>query len=124
MYRYYNPNPVGRTTVDDCTVRALAAALDVSWEDAFAMTAMNGYQMGDMQNANSVWGAVLRQNGFYRQNIPNTCPDCYTVEKFARDNPQGTYVIGTGSHVVTIIDGDWFDTYNSKDEVPAYFWAR
>ena len=124
MFRYYNPNPVGRQSVGDCSIRALAKALNVSWEDAYAMAAANGYQMGDLPSSNSVWGAVLRQHGFYRENIPNICPQCYTVEEFAMDNPVGTYVLGTGNHVVTVVDGDWYDTWDSKDEVPVYFWVR
>ena len=40
MWVEYNPNPVSRR-VKDCAVRAIAKALDVSWESAFAMlTAM------------------------------------------------------------------------------------
>ena len=34
IYRYYNPNPRGRS-VGYCTVRAVSAALGVSWDAAF-----------------------------------------------------------------------------------------
>lgn len=33
MYQYYNPNPVANRT-DDCAVRAVAKALNISWEEA------------------------------------------------------------------------------------------
>ena len=62
MWQQYNPNPVGRA-VGDCAVRAVAAALDISWEDAYALIAANGYAMGDMPSSNSVWGAVLVNTG-------------------------------------------------------------
>ncbi len=124
MYKYYNPNPVGRRSVGDCSVRAIAKALNIDWEKAFLMIAVNAYQMGDVISSNSVWGAVLRQNGFYRENLPMFCKDCYTIKDFARDNPIGTYVVGTGNHVVTIVNGDWYDTWNSGDEVPQYFWTK
>lgn len=59
MYQFYNPNPTGRM-VEDCAIRAIAKALGIDWEEAYAKLAMNGYAMGDLPNANSVWGALLR----------------------------------------------------------------
>ena len=66
----------------------------------------------------------MRMQGFFRENLPNFCPDCYAVKDFARNNPIGTYVLGTGSHVVTVINGDWYDAWDSGDEIPIYFWTR
>ena len=120
-YVEYNPNPAGRR-VGDCAVRAVAKALDLDWEQAFVLIAANAYAMSDMPSADSVWGSVLRQHGFYRQAIPNTCPDCYTVADFARENPFGTFVLALGGHVVTVKDGDWYDTWDSGDQTPQYFW--
>ena len=122
-WKAYNPSPVGRN-VGDCSVRAVAKALDTDWETAYALIAMNGYLMGDMPSSNAVWGAVLRQNGFSRYAIPNTCPDCYTLEQFAEDHPSGTYVVGTGNHVVTIRDGLIWDSWDSSQEIPQFYWHR
>ena len=119
----YNPNPSGRN-VGDCAVRAVSAAISVDWETAYAMIAKAGYLMNDMPSSNSVWGAVLRQNGFYRHAIPNTCPDCYTIAQFADDHPEGVYVVGTGNHVVCIRDGIVMDSWDSTREVPVYYWSR
>lgn len=117
----YNPNPVGRT-VGDCAVRAISKALKIDWETAYIAIIMNGFSMGDMPSSDSVWGATLRQNGFYRKAIPNTCPDCYTAEDFAKDHPHGTYVLGFGGHVATIVDGDLYDSWNSSQEIPQFYW--
>lgn len=123
MWIRYNPNPVGRK-VGDCAVRAIAKALKTDWETAYSMIAAAGYNMGDMPSSDSVWGAVLRQNGFYRAIVPNTCPECYTAEDFAEDHPHGTYVLAFGGHVATIKDGDIYDSWDSSNEVPQYFWYR
>lgn len=123
MYVEYNPNPVGRK-VGDCAVRAISAALGVDWETAYSMIATNGFSMGDMPSSNSVWGAVLRQHGFYRKSLPDTCPDCYTAEDFCRDNPQGTFVLGFGTHVATVINGNLYDSWDSSKEVPQYYWFK
>lgn len=122
-YRYYNPNPMQRN-VGDCSVRAVAKALGTDWETAYIEIMINGYDMGDMPSSDAVWGAVLRQNGFYREAIPNTCPDCYTAEDFTRDHPHGTFVLAFGGHVATVKNGCLYDSWDSSREIPQYFWYR
>ena len=123
MWKRFNNNPAGRT-VGDCAVRAVSVALGIDWETAYDLIASAGFDMGDMPSSDSVWGAVLRQNGFYRKAIPNTCPECYTAADFARDNPRGTFVLGFGGHVATIRDGVLYDSWDSSREIPVYVWYR
>lgn len=123
MWKEYNPNPTGRS-VDDCSVRAVSKALNMDWEDAYIEICSKGLAMGDMPHADSVWGAVLRERGFYRKTIPNLCPNCYTIRDFCKDNPVGVFVLATGTHVATVIDGTLFDSWNSLREIPIYVWYR
>ena len=122
-YVFYNPNPVGRM-VGDCAIRAISKALNMSWETAYITIAINGFSMGDMPSSDSVWGATLRQNGFYRKSMPDTCPDCYTAEEFCEDHPHGTYVLGFGGHVATVVNGDLFDSWDSSQEIPQFYWYK
>ena len=122
-YVEYNPNPIARK-VGDCAVRAIAKALGMGWEAAYIALAMNGLAMGDMPSSDSVWGATLRQNGFYRESLPNSCPDCYTARDFCEDHPQGVYVLGFGGHVATVVDGNLYDSWDSSMEVPQFYWHR
>lgn len=123
MWIKYQPNPCGRT-VGDCAVRAVSKALGMDWETAYMTLADAGYDMCDMMNSNSVIGAVLRKYGFYQKNIPNLCPDCYTFDDFCRDHPEGTFVLCTGSHVATVIDGRLYDAWDSSNEIPLFYWYR
>lgn len=88
------------------------------------MLTLEGLEQCDMPSANNVWGAVLRQNGFRRAAIPAECPDCYTVRDFIREYPVGTFVVALKNHVVAVCDGELYDTWNSMDENPIYFWRR
>lgn len=123
MWKPYNPNPVGRS-VGDCAVRAIAKALDVTWEKAFTMLAINAFVMGDMPSSNSVWGSVLRENGFRREAIEADCSDCFTAEDFCTTHPHGTYVLGFGTHVATVVDGNLYDSWDSSKEIPQYYWTK
>ena len=122
-YVPYNPNPTSRH-VGDCSIRAVAKALGIDWETAYAMVVVNGFSMGDMPSSDSVWGSVLRQHRFYRDTIPNTCPECYTAADFCADHPKGVFVLGFGGHVATVEDGNLYDSWNSENEIPQYFWYR
>lgn len=80
--------------------------------------------MCDMPSANHVWGMYLKNKGFTRHIISNVCPDCYTVSDFCRDNPYGTFILAISGHVVAVIDGDYYDTWDSGNEIPIYYWER
>lgn len=123
MWQQFNNNPTGRA-VGDCAVRAVSVALDLDWEQAYALIAAAGYAMGDMPSSDSVWGAVLRQHGFYRNAVPDSCPDCYTAADFAAEHPQGVFVLGFGGHVATVKDGVIFDSWDSSREIPQFYWYR
>ncbi len=120
---FYNPNPTGKR-VGDCTVRAISKALGQSWECTYTGLSLQGFLLGDMPSANATWGAYLRKQGFARRILPESCPDCYTVRDFAADHPHGTYILALASHVVCLIDGDVYDTWDSQDETPLYYWER
>ena len=123
MYIYYNPNPLG-LSVGDCTIRALSRALNISWEQTYNLLAQLGFEMGDMPSSNRVWSELLKINGFKKYQIPDTCPACYTIKDFCYDHQYGVYVVGTGEHVVCIINGNYFDSWDSGNEIPIYYFER
>ena len=123
MWIEWNPNPTGRR-VGDCAVRAVAKALKLDWETAYLKLCKAGYEMGDMPSSNAVWGSVLRQHGFKRYVIPNSCPDCYTAEAFARDHPRGIYTLVFSNHTATIRDGVIMDSWDSSALIPQSYWAK
>lgn len=123
MYVNRNPNPYG-ARVGDCVVRAVAIATDETWEKAYIDICIEGFMMGDMPSSNPVWASYLRSKGFTRHELPNTCPNCYTVRDFCNDFPRGIFIAATGSHVVCVMDGDYYDAWDSGDEIVTYFFSK
>jgi hypothetical protein len=123
MYKEYNPNPFGRRT-DDCTVRAISMLFGYDWDAAYLDLMYKGLQLKAFPDKDYVWGAYLLQRGFKRCPIPDTCPLCYTLKQFCDDHPEGRYVVATQDHVIAVIDGDYYDTWDSGDEVPNYYWKE
>ena len=123
MFVFYNPNPHNKL-VGDCVIRAISKATCESWDNTYNGICEVGKEMKDMPSSNAVWGAYLKRKGFKRHIIPNSCPDCYSVKDFCRDNPQGMFVLGLDGHVVTVLHGNYYDTFDSGDECPQFYWSE
>lgn len=124
MYVFENRNPK-QARVGDCVIRAISSATNRPWKTIYARLTSYGYMYADMPSSNWIWDRFLQDNGFVRETIENTCAtDCYTVRDFCEDHPVGTYILGTGSHVVCVKNGDYFDTYDSGDMVPLIYYRR
>lgn len=122
MNRYvrFNPNLINKNA-GDCVVRMLTILTDKDWAECYSELAMKGLELGEMPSANVVWMSYLRDLGFTRRIIPDRCPDCYTIRDFARDHQKGCYAVCTGSHVVAVIDGKYYDSWDSGDEIPIFY---
>lgn len=105
-------------------IRAISILTNQDWDKTYLEIALQGYMLKDMPSANHVWGSYLLSNGFKRYVIPNTCPDCYTVIDFCREFPEGEYLLATGSHVVAVKNGNYYDAWDSGYEVPVYYWQK
>ena len=122
MWKQHNENPINKR-VGDCVVRAISTALCQEWETTYCHLCVQGLMMCDLQSANAVWGAYLANKGYKRIAIPNGC-HCYTVEDFCTDHPVGVYILGTGTHALTVIDGDYHDVWDSGQECPIYYFTK
>ena len=123
MYVFYNPNPSGKR-VGDCVIRGISKITGQDWETTYIEIAVQGFMLYDMPSSNNVWAEYLRKKGFRRYVIPDTCPNCYTVKDFCKENQGGKYLLATGSHVVAVVNGKYYDAWDSGDEIPIYFWKR
>lgn len=115
----FNPNPKGMN-VGDCAVRAMCKAEDLSWEDAYTWLCSYGYNMGDLPSSNRVWGAFLKDKRYKRYVVDTDT----TVERFCETHEDGIYILALQGHVVCVKDGKYYDTWDSGNELPVYYWRK
>ena len=120
---FYNLNP-DDLRVGDCVVRAISKVEEMDWYDTYIEITTQGMEMSDMPDSNRVWMAYLKDIGYKITLLPNECPNCYTIEDFSKDHPKGKFLVATGSHIVPIVDGDYYDTWDSGAEIPIYYFVK
>lgn len=122
-WQSFNVNPKNKR-VGDCVVRAIAAVLDQDWYTTFFDLCAMGARHADMPSADVVWGDYLKSKGF-RRSIPS-CEDqfCMTVRDFCKEHPEGVYILCPKSHVIAVMDGIYYDTFDSGAEILLYYWFK
>lgn len=122
-YHPYNANPE-KLRVGDCVIRAISTALNKSWGEVYIRICVYGFIMKDMPSSNRVWGEYLKEQGFRRHPVDTHGESEYTVIDFCEDNPRGTFILALESHVICVIDGEYWDSFDSGDGIVLYYWAR
>ena len=120
-YIYANPNPKHKLT-NDCVIRAISLATRRPWNEVFWDLTLEAFDMKEScLDNNAVWGSYLERRGFSKHHISDSCPMCYTLRQFCEDNSKGVFVVGTGTHAVAVIDGDFYDIFDSSSVIPLYY---
>ena len=119
MWIYYNNNPCSINT-GDCVIRAISIVTGYTWQKVYAGLCIQGYTDCGFGNFNSVWAEYLKEHGFNRYTITGQ----QTVSEFAERHPHGSYILGTGSHAVAVVDGNYIDSWDSGNETPIYYFTK
>ena len=117
-YVYYQPNSKDiKDEYGDCTIRALSKALGVSWLEAFDMTipimrdnwVTNIFDVPVEVRNKFLWALGFKYTGVSSKK-GSTRP---TVDSFAKEHPNGTFILKVAHHVVACVDGKYYDMWDS-----------
>lgn len=122
-YKQINLNPMDYNE-GDCVVRAIALAMDQDWGTIYLDLCLKGYVMGRMPESNKVWPTYLAEHGWQYHRLQDSCPFCYTIEDFCKEHSSGTFIVATGSHVVCVKDGTYYDSWDSGEKVALFYFEE
>ena len=117
-FAYFQPNKKDlKDKVGDCQIRALCKTLNISWVEAFDLTIpicreLQTYTIFDCDLKKTK--AAMETLGFSYTGISNKKGSKRpTVDSFAKDHPTGKYIVSVAHHVVAVVDGKYYDTWDS-----------
>lgn len=117
---YYQPNKKDlKDKVGDCQVRALSKVLGLSWVEAFDITIpicreLQTYTFFDCDQEKTK--EAMSRLGFDYTGVSNKKGTKRpTVDSFAKDHPHGTFIVKVARHVVAVVNGKYYDTWDSGD---------
>ena len=96
----------------------------MGWYDTFIDICAQGMEMSDMPDSNRVWMAYLKDIGYKLTLLPSACSECYAIIDFCKEHPKGRFLVATGSHIVAVVDGNYYDTWDSGIEIPIYYFVK
>lgn len=105
----YNPNPQKNNT-GDCSIRAITKALNIKYEDAFALSQKYSKEMYLMPEEARVINKLLKKE-FNVSRRKNSTKE--TVNDFALSHPNGTYILHVHGHMVACVNGYYYDSWDS-----------
>ena len=126
-YVYYQPNKMDvKDKYGDCTIRAISKVFNCEWIDAFKKTLplcekyqllpnyifFAGHEKEVAEILGLTKGTITVKKGCKRP----------TVEQFAKEHPSGSYIVKVAHHVVAVVDGKYYDTWDSgRKSLYGYF---
>lgn len=123
MFKYMDLNPC-RKQNDDCVIRAVATMFGISWKKAYTDLCNYGLLVCDLPNSASTITLYLKEKGFKRYIVSSECPACYTLRDFCEEYPYGDFIVLTDGHAVTVINGNYYDNFDSGGLTPVYYWKK
>lgn len=131
----YNAN-TSANNVGDCVKRALSLAFNLSYSTVGKQLAQLSNELNKEWDVNTlsysskfVYGRWLKEQGLTKYPITIPLDEITTLDEFADAHSQGTWLVETGkkkdgptTHIVVIIDGRIYDSWDSRDQYAHAYW--
>lgn len=126
MYKYYQPNKKDlKDEQGDCAIRCLTKFYNIEWTEAFDLLVKYARESQTMINSlNNIKELFdnnkIKYTTIYKQRL--------TVKEFAKKYNKGTYAlyirVGFRTHLVTVVDGIYYDTWDCGSKLVYGYWEK
>lgn len=125
-YKYYQPNKKDlKDEYGDCVIRSLTKALGKDWLEVFDEMQPLSRELQVPFNCRPCYEKYIESKGFIYHGISNAKGTKRpTVDRFAKDHPTGVYVLRVANHIVTVVDGIYYDTWDCGYKSLYGYWVK
>ena len=130
-FHYYNANPKNKIT-GDCVVRAISVALYQTYEETYQELFLYSLKTGYMLNDKKNYEKYLASKGWLKKAQPKhpLTGNKYTGVEFCLHVQECTFDFSSrmlahigGHHIVAIVNGRVWDTWNSTGYCVGNYWV-
>lgn len=123
-YKYYQPNKKDiKDEYGDCVIRALTKALNMEWLEVFDDIQPISRELQVPFNCKPAYEAYLKAKGYDWQGLKvEKGKKRFTTKSFAKKYNKGTYILRLAHHLVTVVDGNYYDTWDCGDWSVYGYW--
>jgi len=131
-YQYFNPSPIARYKKDgtpmkhdrsDCVIRAICAATDMSWDDAFDLAFTVSKRVYDMPFGKNGLEEIMKNIGM-RKVTYKRGEKRDTVCDLAIKYPDMICIANLSGHIVCCKNGHYYDTYQCGYKSAYNYWIK
>lgn len=127
-FKLYNANPKNKY-IDDCVIRAISTALNQSWESTYREMIELGIKYGCLAISDSTINRYLESKGWVKhKQFKKYDGTKYRGAEFCNWLKGTCYhnvIANIGTyHMVAIVEGVIYDTWDSSDGVVGNFWTN
>ena len=125
-YIYFQPNKKDlKDKYGDCVIRSLCKALNMEWLDVFDEMQPMSREMQVPFNCRPCYEKYIESKGLKYYGISNKKGSKRpTVESFAKEHKEGTYILRVAHHLVTVVNGYYYDTWDCGKKSLYGYWER
>lgn len=118
MFRYLNLNPKNIKT-GDCVIRAIACALDISWDEASDLLYHNAKKCYCEMSEFTCYSRML-DNMPFLERISVSSNEL--VSDFINNHKYGTFLVRMDGHLTCVKNGYIYDIWNCSNEEITAVW--
>lgn len=125
-HKYFNPNPKKREDVGDCVIRAFCKATGKDWDAMFKELCELAFELKALPNSDVTYKEYLKRSHDFAEHKLRIKKGVKrpTVESFAKANKKGTYILTLANHLVAVVDGYYYDTWDCGEKSVYKFWEK
>ncbi len=124
-FTYYQPNTKDlKDEFGDCVIRALTKVTGKTWEQVFDDLVPIAREMQCMPNGKPCYKEYLKRIGYTYVGVSNKAGTKRpTVSSFSVGHKKGAFIARVAHHIVAIVDGRFYDTWDSGPKSLYGYWV-